>query len=539
MDAQRQPKAYSYKRFSTPAQEQGDSLRRQTAMAQAWADRMGVLLDTELNLTDKGVSAYTGANRDVGNLKTFLTAVEDGTVPQGSWLLVESLDRLSREPAVDASSHMQGIIRAGVTVVDLSDDGGLGREYNMETLRSPDGLMYLMAMLLSFARGNQESTLKGTRVAEKYAEKRRTFASDQKITKPYTRRLPAWIRWRDEVSAYELIEERATLLRWMFEMADDGMGEYSIAAHLNDTKEDTWGAGKWKAAHWHRSYIRKLLTNKAAIGVFVPHRVVKVEGQRTKQRIPQEPIAHRFPPAVERELFERVNARLSTTGARGKNAKAPVRSIFAGIMKCQHCKGTVTRINKGDHVYLVCAAAHAKAGTCKYESVPYAEAVSSFRLRLLGTLDDAPTGNNTAGMDARIDMLKGNVDAGGDLVEELLELTISDRSAAARNKLRATERELEGYREELRELLERRDALKSANVKKRLAAVEKALTRDPMDTEEANKALRGAVSKMVMRPQEARLDIWWHHTETPQETHFMTSRFDWEANEIEDVKEED
>ena len=33
-DLQRQPKAYSYKRFSTPAQAQGDSLRRQTAMAQ-------------------------------------------------------------------------------------------------------------------------------------------------------------------------------------------------------------------------------------------------------------------------------------------------------------------------------------------------------------------------------------------------------------------------------------------------------------------------------------------------------------------------
>ena len=100
------------------------------------------------------------------------------------------------------------------------------------------------------------------------------------------------------------------------------MGEYSIAAHLNDTKEDTWGAGKWKAKHWHRSYIRKLLTNKAAIGIFVPHRVQKVEGKRTKERIPQEPIAHRFPAAVDRELFERVNARLSTTEARGKNAKA-------------------------------------------------------------------------------------------------------------------------------------------------------------------------------------------------------------------------
>jgi len=51
-------------------------------------------------------------------------------------LLVENLDRLSREPVFDASYTMQGIIRAGVTVVDLSDNGGLGRDYNTEVLRS-------------------------------------------------------------------------------------------------------------------------------------------------------------------------------------------------------------------------------------------------------------------------------------------------------------------------------------------------------------------------------------------------------------------
>ncbi len=125
-ETQPQPKAYSYKRFSTPAQEQGDSLRRQTAIAQAWADRMGVPLDTELNLTDRGISAYTGANRDVGNLGAFMRLVEEGEVPRGSWLLVEKLDRLSREPAADASFEMQKIIRAGIAVVDLSDNGGLG-----------------------------------------------------------------------------------------------------------------------------------------------------------------------------------------------------------------------------------------------------------------------------------------------------------------------------------------------------------------------------------------------------------------------------
>lgn len=537
MDAQRQPKAYSYKRFSTPAQEQGDSLRRQTKMAQDWADRKGVPLDTELNLTDKGVSAYTGANKDVGNLGAFLRAVEDGTVPQGSWLLVENLDRLSREPAFDASYTMQGIIRQGVTVVDLSD--GLGREYNTETLRSSEGLMHLMAMLLSFARGNQESAEKGRRVGEAYANKRAVFASDQKLTKPYTKRLPAWIRWSAEKADYELIEERAALLRWMFEMADSGMGVHSIAAHLNETKVDTWGAGGWKAAFWHRSYVRKLLANKAAIGVFVPHRVVKVEGQRTKRRIPQEPIAHRFPAAVERELFERVNARLSTTEARGKNAKAPVRSIFAGLMKCQHCDGTVTRVNKGDHVYLVCATAHAKAGTHPYESVPYQQAVSAFKAGLKHTLDAAPRGNDTAEVDAKVQQLKVELEAGEDAVNELLELAISDRSTAARQRLQKYERELETLRDELRTAIERREVLMGTNVEKRLAAVEKALTAEPMDTEEANKALRGAVRKMIMKPQEGRLDILWHHAEEPQETLFMTNRFDWGANQIETQEQEE
>jgi DNA invertase Pin-like site-specific DNA recombinase len=533
-DTQQQPKAFSYKRFSTPAQAQGDSLRRQTAMAQAWADREGVLLDTELNLTDEGVSAYTGANRDVGALGAFLQAVREGVVPKGSWLLVENLDRLSREPAVDASYMMQSIIREGVTVVDLSDNG---RQYNLETLRSPEGLMYLMAMLLSFARGNQESAEKGRRVAAAYAEKRKVFATDAKLTKPYTKRLPAWISWNEGTSSYELIEDRAALLRWMFEMADGGMGVHSIAAYLNETKVDTWGAGGWKAAYWHRSYVRKLLRNKAAIGIFVPHRVVKVDGKRTKQRIPEEPVANRFPAAVDRELFERVNARLSTTEARGRNTKAPVRSIFAGVMKCQHCDGTVTRVNKGEHVYLVCSAAHAKAGTHPYESVPYIEAVDAFMRGLGTTLDNAPRGNDTAQMDAEIEALQISLDAGEAIVAELLAIRISDKSRAAGIRLRDAERELEQKRDNLRNLMERRDTLTSTNVKKRLAAVEQALTQKPLDTEEANKALRGAVRKMVMHPKEGTLDILWHHADAPQEAVFVTSRFDWDANGIEDQEQ--
>lgn len=492
-------------------------------------------MDDELTFRDRGVSGFTGANVETGELGVFLERVKDGTIPRGSWLLVENLDRVSRQSARKAVRTIEDIVEAGITLVDLSDGGG--KEYSAEAL-DKDQFLFVM-MVMKFIRANEESATKGSRVAKAHAARRKKFAGQEKLTKPYTLKLPGWLRWDASTSSYALIEERAALLRWMFEMADGGMGVHSIAAHLNETKEDTWGAGKWKAKYWHRSYVRKLLANKAAIGIFVPHRVVKVEGMRTKQRIPEAAIEHRFPAAVDRELFERVNARLSTTEARGKNATAPVRSIFAGVMKCQYCGGTVTRVNKGAHVYLVCAAAHAKAGTCKYESLPYAEAVSAFRNRLLGTLEDAPTGNDTAAMDARIEQLKGTVDAGEDYVNELLDVRISDKSRAAGQRLREAEQELERHREELRELLERRETLMSTNVKKRLAAVEKALTAEPMDTEEANKALRGAASKMVMRPQNARLDIWWHHADNPQETLFMTSRFDWDANSIENMLEEE
>jgi hypothetical protein len=261
--------------------------------------------------------------------------------------------------------------------------------------------------------------------------------------------------------------------------------------------------------------------------------MVQVEGKRAKQRIPEEPIANRFPAAVDRDLFERVNARLSTTEARGKNVTAPVRSIFAGVMKCQHCDGTVTRVNKGEHVYLVCSAAHAKAGTHPYESVPYRQAVDAFLRSLKVTMREAPRGSNTAEMDARIEQLQADAVAGEMLARELLEIRITDKSRQARDELQRVEIELEATRDTLRKTSDRRDALAGANVKTRLAAVEKALTGEPMDTEAANKALRGAVRKMVMRPQAGRMDILWHHAEEPQETLFYTNRFDWDGNTIE------
>ncbi|MGY4499706.1 DNA invertase Pin-like site-specific DNA recombinase [Bradyrhizobium sp. GM24.11] len=521
------PKAYSYRRFSTPQQEQGDSLRRQTSMAEDWARRHDVELDGELAMTDRGVSAYSGANRDVGALGAFLKAVEAGEVARGSWLLVENLDRISREPAFKASVLMQNIVMAGVTVVDLSD--GNGREYNEQTLSGPEGLMHLMVMLLNFARGNQESEQKARRVAAAYANKRAVFASGATLSKPYTNRLPAWIRWRAETANYELIEDRWKRLVWMFELAAEGEGAGSIAKQLNDAGVDTWGAGGWKAAYWHKSYVSKLLKNRAAIGIFVPHRVTRAGGKVVRTEL--DAIAGRFPAAVSRELFDAVNDRLATTKPRGRNAAAPVRNIFSGVMHCECCGGTVTRVNKGDHIYLACSVARSKAGVHRNWSVPYDQAVQAFRREIKRTLKAAPIGDDMSTIIARLQQLDVEIDAGNSAIAELMDITISDKSRAARAKLQQYEAELETLEREHRALSERRDARRTASVSARLGAVREALAGKTLDVGAANKALRGAIKSMVMHPHKGTLDIQWHHAEAVQEVQFITSRR--ETEEIE------
>ncbi|HWI26590.1 MAG TPA: recombinase family protein, partial [Stellaceae bacterium] len=106
-------RAYSYLRFSTPEQERGDSFRRQTSMAEAYAVKNGLQLD-ERSFRDLGVSAFRGANAETGMLGEFLNLVRCEAIPQGSFLLVESLDRLSRNKPRKAVRLLESICEEGI-----------------------------------------------------------------------------------------------------------------------------------------------------------------------------------------------------------------------------------------------------------------------------------------------------------------------------------------------------------------------------------------------------------------------------------------
>ena len=533
MHSPRPAKAYSYTRFSTPEQAKGDSAMRQALAAQRWAAQHGVELDNELTFRDEGVSAFDGVNAAKGALGAFLKAVECGDVPKGSWLLVESLDRLSRQKPRKAARLMEDIIEQGVTVVDLSDNG---REYSAETL-DQDSLLLIM-MVLRFVRANEESALKSARVAAARERQRAKFASTEPLTDAYTRQLPGWLRWNDDSKTIEPIPERAAVVRKMFELADSGWGQHRIREWLNENAGEPWGRGKHKRGRWHRSYVQRVLTNRAVIGTFTPHVVQRDPETRKRIRQPLDAINHRFPAIVDRELFERVSSRISSTAPRGRHTARDVRSIFAGVLKCSHCGGTVTRVSKGKkYVYLVCSAANSSPRTCRYEALPYNEIEEAFIHGISRTIEEAPRGNDTSDLDRQIAMADAEALMLTSEVQELLAISIEEKSAAARRNLKQREENLRNTEDRSRTLRERRDRLAKTGVLRRLDAIERTLRETPLDAPRANAVLREAIERMVLFSHKGTLAIHWRHADEPQEAVLMTSRFDWSDEDQHVAKE--
>ena len=151
------------------------------------------------------------------------------------------------------------------------------REYARDTITGTDLIISIVIMM----RGNEESTTKSRRVADAY-ERKRTDAAQRTERRPFTRMLPAWLRWNGEAKLIEAVPERAAVLQSLFEKASEGWGQHRLAQWLNEEGIGTWGGlgRQRKAQQWHRSYVKKLLTNSAVVGTFTPHqRQTGADGQ--------------------------------------------------------------------------------------------------------------------------------------------------------------------------------------------------------------------------------------------------------------------
>jgi len=353
------PKAYSYIRMSTEMQLRGDSKRRQEDMSRAYAAKHNLILVEGLELHDIGVSAYKGANVKSDNaLGRFIWAAQNGEVDEGSYLLVESLDRLSRMQIMESLALFIQIISAGIKIVTLVDD----MVYDKDQTEFYE-LLYSMVVM---SRAHEESKMKSTRIAASWSEKRKTAGS-----KIMTAQCPKWLEAKADRSGFKPLKKRVEIIERLFDLSEKGMGDYAIAKLLNQEGSTPFGHGK----SWNASSVGSILKNPAVLGEFQPYK------NGPEGRVPDGPMLRDYYPAIidEDQYYRVQHARSARAGPKGAGRKGNkgLANIFSGVAHCGPCGGKMTYLDKSNASYLQCAQSR-KAGTCESKGYPYKHFEQSF-----------------------------------------------------------------------------------------------------------------------------------------------------------------
>ena len=334
------PKVFSYVRFSSAKQSAGDSKARQIKSAKAFADEHGYELadPKDYLFFDAGRSAYKGRHLDdTGELARFLAFVEDGTIPTGSILVIESLDRLSRERVRDALPRFLDLLAKGINVYTSTDRRLYTSDYNE---------IDLIVSIITMSRAHEESATKGSRVSSAWQNKHKEA---RETGKPLGKLHPLWLDLTPD--GYVLNPDHVQVVRRIFDLSAKGYGSRVIAATLNQDGTSTFSAGRKNSSGlWGFSTIRHILESRTTLGEYQPH--IFIDGVRTPDG---EPIKDFFPPAVSEEQFylaaaARASRRLHKITKVTKNF-----NVLAGVFFCQKCGGAMHLQGFKNRKYFKCA----------------------------------------------------------------------------------------------------------------------------------------------------------------------------------------
>jgi DNA invertase Pin-like site-specific DNA recombinase len=349
------------------------------------------VLDRSLNLRDLGVSAFRGKNAATGALAGFLDAVKTGRVAPGSVLVLENLDRLSRDEVGNAVSLFIGILNSEVAIVTLSPEV----EYSRDSIND---LPTILQAVMQFCLGHEESRKKSDRLRNAWEEKRRNIAM-----KPLSGKCPSWLRLSADGTAWELRPEVVALVRRIFRMAIDGFGCYSIARTLN--QEEVPG---FTGRPWQHSCIGLLLRNRAVLGEFRPHR-----GRYQTRKPTGEVLPNYYPAILDEATFNLAQQALEGRKGRGGPSGGCVANLFAGFIRDARDGKSMVLVRKvageGSPLSLVSSGAIKGEPGSKYVTFPYA-ALEDSVLKLLVELKPADLTASEDGAAAdTVDILQAKV----------------------------------------------------------------------------------------------------------------------------------
>lgn len=356
------PTVFSYLRFSSKKQEQGDSVRRQRALADEYAARRGWVIDSR-TFEDLGVSAWKGDNVQNGALGAFLTGVREGKIPSDCVLLVEALDRISRAEPLDALEVFLGIINSGVTLITIND----AQEYSRASVKGD--WTKLIISIAKMAEANTASANKSIRVKKAWENKRK---GDEKLTAM----APPWLKLSADRRTWDIVKEQADKVVYIFKLANEGLGAPTIARRLNaegikalvgSSREAVVNGKKIQDTNtnWSSGTVSHVLSNLAVIGTYVPKKAagVPIEG-------------YYGAPIVEPKIFWDVQNAKKARRWKGRVHEHVVSNLFTGLCYCAGCGARMKFVSSTKpNYYLHCTNSYSgvkcSSGRFPYRSIRY------------------------------------------------------------------------------------------------------------------------------------------------------------------------
>ena len=297
-------KAVLYARVSSKEQErEGYSIPAQVKLLRSYAERHNYRIDAAfIDVETAKQSGRTNFTKMIAFLKEH---------PDVNTILCEKTDRLYRN-----FKDYVTIDELDLTLVFVKE-GSVLNKHSRSHEKFIHGIKVLMAK--NYIDNLSEETRKGL------------LEKAEQGSFPGT--APLGYRHNKPKKTIELDEERAPLIRWMFEQYVTG--RYSVRALEAMLYEK--GLRSRKGNRVHRSSIALLLKSPFYIGDFLWN------GKRYHGN---------HPPLIEKALFDRARA---VTAKRNDTRSNAHRFAYTGLLKCAHCGSSVTaEIKKNQYVYYHC-----------------------------------------------------------------------------------------------------------------------------------------------------------------------------------------
>ncbi len=349
--------AYIYVRFSTAAQEGGDSFERQRDGGLELIAKKGWTLAETVE--DLGRSAWKGKHLECGALGKFSDRVRAGDIPQGSWLIAERTDRLSRQGWEALFDWLREMTRKGLNIITLD-----GHEFTSVTMRDQ---LSIIKILLGGEADEQFSAKLSDRV-QKSVRKNIAKAQSGEL-KVIRGKAPGWLRMREDRSGFDLIADRAEVVRLIYGLGAEGRGSRWIGKHLNERGIKPWGTKQNATSGWDATTIQWILKSPAVEGDYVTG-----YSNPRKVKNPGLVVPGYFPEAVDADLVARARAAMKSRKWSGGSNTPSAANLFRGLVKCGSC-GSRMYLNQNPTTGRVfqCSAAMSKRSCEQRETFRYAE----------------------------------------------------------------------------------------------------------------------------------------------------------------------